>query len=232
MIEHRFSSKIQPEHLERKAVVYLRQSSERQVRENKESQRLQYALADRARDLGFKQVDIIDIDLGASAGLGAARREGFDRLLALVAKGEVGIVLSREVSRLSRTDKDWCRLLEVCQLFGTLIGDCEQIYDLSLMDDQLILGIKGTMSVVELNVLRMRLLAGMEEKARRGEMIRLLPPGYVCTGDGKVLKDPDKRVRKAIALIFSKFNEIGSIRQTFLWFQNEGMELPVNKSHG
>jgi DNA invertase Pin-like site-specific DNA recombinase len=146
MTESKLSSKIQAEHLERKALVYLRQSSERQVRENKESQRLQYALVDRARDLGFKQVEAIETDLGASAGLAAPKREGFDRLIASVAKGEVGIVLSREVSRLSRTDKDWCRLLEVCQLFGTLIGDCEQIYDLSLMDDQLILGIKGTMS--------------------------------------------------------------------------------------
>ena len=232
MTESKLSSKIQAEHLERKAVVYLRQSSERQVRENKESQRLQYALVDRARDLGFKQVEAIDTDLGASAGVAAAKREGFDRLIASVAKGEVGIVLSREVSRLSRTDKDWCRLLEVCQLFGTLIGDCEQIYDINLMDDQLILGIKGTMSVVELKVLRMRLLAGMEEKARRGEMIRLLPPGYVCDTEGRVVKDPDRRIREAISMIFSKFTEIGTMRQTFLWFQNEGMELPVNKSRG
>ena len=220
MTESKLSSKIQAEHLERKAVVYLRQSSERQVRENKESQRLQYALVDRARDLGFKQVEAIDTDLGASAGVAAAKREGFDRLIASVAKGEVGIVLSREVSRLSRTDKDWCRLLEVCQLFGTLIGDCEQIYDINLMDDQLILGIKGTMSVVELKVLRMRLLAGMEEKARRGEMIRLLPPGYVCDTEGSVVKDPDRRIREAISMIFSKFTEIGTMRQTFLWFQN------------
>ncbi len=226
------NSKVAAQHLARKALVYLRQSSEKQVKENRESQRLQYALVDRARDFGFREVEVIDSDLGLSAGMGAGRREGFDRLIASVAVGEVGMVLSREVSRLSRTDKDWCRLLEVCQLFGTLIADAEQIYDLSLMDDQLILGIKGTLSVVELNVLRMRLLAGMEEKARRGEMIRLLAPGYVCDGTGKVVKDPDRRVQEAMDMVFRKFGEIGSVRQTFLWFHTQGVELPVNKSLG
>lgn len=166
------NSKIGREHLKRKAIVYLRQSSEKQVRQNTESQRLQYALVERAKQLGWRQIEVIDADLGSSAGLGAARREGFDRIIALVAKTEVGIVFSREASRLSRTDKDWCRLLEVCQIFGSLIGDAEQIYDLSLIDDQLILGIKGTMSVVELKVLQMRLIAGMEAKARRGELLR------------------------------------------------------------
>jgi DNA invertase Pin-like site-specific DNA recombinase len=176
MAIHQKNSKIDDHHLERKAIIYLRQSSERQVRHNVESQRLQYAMANQARDLGWCNVEVIDTDLGSSAGIGAAARDGFDRLIASVAKGEVGIVMSREVSRLSRTDKDWCRLMEVCQIFGTLIGDAEQIYDLNLLDDQLILGIKGTMSVVELKVIRMRLLAGMEEKARRGELMRLLPP--------------------------------------------------------
>ncbi len=232
MTNHQHRSKISSDHLDRKAIVYLRQSTEKQVKENLESQRLQYALADRARDLGFKLVEVIDIDLGSSAGLGAARREGFDSLIASVAVGEVGIVLSREAARLSRTDKDWCRLLEVCQVFGTLIGDAENIYDLNLMDDQLILGIKGTMSVVELNILRMRLLAGMEEKARRGEFARTLPPGYIYDGGGKVVKDPDKRIREAMESVFRKFHEIRSIRQTFLWFRNEGLELPVNKSYG
>jgi DNA invertase Pin-like site-specific DNA recombinase len=232
MTNHQYRSKINSGHLDRKAIVYLRQSTEKQVKENQESQRLQYALTDRARDLGFKRVEVIDIDLGSSASLGAARREGFDRLIASVAVGEVGIVLSREAARLSRTDKDWCRLLEVCQVFGTLIGDAENIYDLSLMDDQLVLGIKGTMSVVELNILRMRLLAGMEEKARRGEFARTLPPGYIYDGGGKVVKDPDKRVREAMEMVFRKFREIRSIRQTFMWFRSEGLELPVNKSYG
>src|ERR1700680_14231 len=136
MTEGLYSAKIKPEHLARKAIVYLRQSSERQVRQNKESQQLQYAMAERVRALGWKQVEIINSDLGSSAGIAAARREGFERVLSSVALGEVGIVGSREVSRLSRTDKDWCRLLEVCQIFGTLIADEQQVYDLNYLDDQ------------------------------------------------------------------------------------------------
>lgn len=221
--------KLTPERLERKAIVYLRQSSERQVQQNLESQRLQYALVDRARALGWTQVEVIDSDLGWSAAMGAAPREGFARLLASVALGEVGLVLSREVSRLSRTDKDWCHLLEVCQLFDTLIGDAEQVYDVSLIDDQLVLGIKGTLSVVELKVLKLRLLQGMEAKARRGELIRILPPGYVTDGTGKMVKDPNVRVQEAMGLIFRTFRETWSIRQTFKWFHAQGIELPVNR---
>ena len=129
--------KITPLHLQRKAVVYLRQSSERQVQHHTESQRLQYDLAARARALGFQQVDVIDTDLGRSAAIGAARREGFERLIAAVAVGEVGLVLSLEASRLSRTDQDWCRLLELCPLFDTLIADADTVYDVSTLDDQL-----------------------------------------------------------------------------------------------
>jgi DNA invertase Pin-like site-specific DNA recombinase len=143
MTELVYSPKIRPEHLARRAIVYLRQSSEKQVRQNLESQRLQYEVADRIRALGWKQVEIIDSDLGSSASMASARREGFERVLSAVALGEVGIVGSREASRLSRTDKDWCRLLEVCQIFGTLIADEQQIYDLNYLDDQLVLGIKG-----------------------------------------------------------------------------------------
>jgi len=149
--------------------VYLRQSSPKQVHENLQSQRLQYALRDRAATLGFREIEIIDDDLGSSAGLGARVREGFTQLLGSVALGEVGMVLSIEVARLSRTDKDWCHLLELCQVFGTLIADADHIYDLATMDDQLVLGIKGTLSVVELKVLKSRLLrgTGREGKARR-----------------------------------------------------------------
>src|SRR5437899_12120279 len=150
MTEFVHNPKIKPEHLARKAIVYLRQSSDKQVRLNKESQHLQYGLAERVRALGWREVEIIDNDLGASAAIGSTRREGFERVLSSVALGEVGIVASREVSRLSRTDKDWCRLVEVCQIFGTLIGDEQQVYDLNYLDDQLVLGIKGTLSVVEI----------------------------------------------------------------------------------
>ena len=224
--------KITPDHLARKAMVYLRQSSLQQVKRNQQSQRLQYALVDRAKDLGFSQIEVVDGDLGVSAAPGAQPREGFKQLLASVAMGEVGIVLSRELSRLSRTDKDWCHLLELCQLFHTLIADADHLYDLNLLDDQLILGIKGTLSVVELKVLKLRLLQGMEEKARRGELIRLLAPGYVCDMAGKIVKDPNLRVQEVIELVFKKFKELGSIRQTYRWFHEEKIELPVNKAVG
>ena len=164
MTELLYSPKIKPEHLARKAIVYLRQSSEKQVRENKESLRLQLDLAVRMRALGWKEVEIVGSDLGSSAAIASARREGFERVLSSVALGGVGVVGSREVSRLSRTDKDWCRLLEVCQIFGTLIADEQQVYDLNYLDDQLVLGIKGTLRVVELKVLRQRLQAGQDPR--------------------------------------------------------------------
>jgi DNA invertase Pin-like site-specific DNA recombinase len=218
--------------LARKAIVYLRQSSERQVRQNLESQRLQYELAERIRGLGWQEIEVINNDLGCSAAMGAASREGFERVLSSVALGEVGIVASREVSRLSRTDKDWCRLVEVCQIFGTLIGDEQQVYDLTYMDDQLVLGIKGTLSVVELKVLRQRLQAGQESKARRGELFKRLPVGFVRDGTGKVVLHPDRRVGEAIRLIFVKFRELWSVRQTFQWFRDHDVELPANPIRG
>lgn len=232
MNELLYSPKIKPEHLARKAIVYLRQSSERQVRQNLESQRLQYELAERIRGLGWQEIEVINNDLGCSAAMGAASREGFERVLSSVALGEVGIVASREVSRLSRTDKDWCRLVEVCQIFGTLIGDEQQVYDLTYMDDQLVLGIKGTLSVVELKVLRQRLQAGQESKARRGELFKRLPVGFVRDGTGKVVLHPDRRVGEAIRLIFVKFRELWSVRQTFQWFRDHDVELPANPIRG
>ena len=227
-----YSPKITPEHLARKAIVYLRQSTEKQVRQNLDSQRLQYDLGERMRALGWSQVEIIGHDLGASAAIASARREGFERVLSSVALGEVGIVVSREVSRLSRTDKDWCRLVEVCQIFGTLIGDEQQVYDLNYLDDQLVLGIKGTLSVIELKVLRQRLQAGQESKARRGELFKRLPVGYALDGLGHVVLHPDQRLRDAIHLVFAKFRELWSVRQTFQWFRDHDVELPVNPIRG
>ncbi len=225
--------KVQPQHLARKAVVYLRQSTSQQVARNQESQKLQYAMIDRARKLGWQTIDVVDTDLGSSAAVGSARREGFERVMASVALGEVGIVLSREVSRLSRTDRDWCRLLEVCQVFDTLIGDEDHIYELGNLDDQLVLGIKGTLSVVELKILRMRMLQGQEEKARRGELLKRLPVGYQKGGaSGKVTLDPDRRIREAISLIFKKFREVRTARQTFRWFRDHDIELPANEAQG
>jgi DNA invertase Pin-like site-specific DNA recombinase len=222
--------KITAEHRSRRAIVYLRQSSEGQVRNNTESQRLQYAMAQQARDLGFGEVDVIDVDLGASAAVAAKRREGFERMLAAVALKEVGLILSRELSRLLRTDKDFCQLLELCQLFGTLVGDEHTVYDLSHMDDQLVLGIKATMSVAELNVLRTRLAAGKENKAKRGEIYPRLPPGYVRDESSHFVKDPNLRVQEAIQLVFTKFRETWSIRQTFKWFRDNEVELPVSQA--
>src|SRR5437868_11975056 len=232
MTEVLYNPKIKPEHLARKAIVYLRQSSEKQVRQNKESQLLQYAVAERVRALGWKQVEIINNDLGSSAGVASAQREGFERVLSLVALGEVGIVGSREVSRLSRTDRDWCRLLEVCQIFGTLIADEQQVYDLNYLDDQLVLGIKGTLSVVELKVIRQRLLAGQESKARRGELFKRLPIGYARDPVRKIVFHPDRRICEAIQLVFAKFRELWSVRQTFQWFRDHDVELPANPIQG
>ena len=232
MNELLYSPKIKPEHLVRKAIVYLRQSSEKQVRQNIESQRLQYELAERVRSLGWREIEIINSDLGSSAAMGSASREGFERVLTSVALGEVGIIVSREFSRLSRTDKDWCRLFEVCQIFGTLIGDEQQVYDLTYLDDQLVLGIKGTLSVVELKVLRQRLQAGQDSKAHRGELFKRLPVGYARDGTGKVMLHPDRRVCEAVQLVFTKFRELWSVRQTFLWFRDHDMELPANPIRG
>jgi DNA invertase Pin-like site-specific DNA recombinase len=225
-------SHITTAHLGRKAIVYVRQSSERQVLHNKESQRLQYALKDKALAFGFGNVEIIDEDLGLSAASGAERRPGFERLLNAVINGEVGIIFSREVSRLSRSNKDWCHLFEACGLYYTLIADEEHIYDPNNMDDQLVLGIKATLSVVELKILHMRLVAGTEHKAKRGELKRLLPPGYIWDAADKLVKDPNMRIQECINLVFTKFNEIRSVRQTFLWFNNNNVELPVNRVSG
>ena len=180
-------------------------------------------------------MEVIDSDLGMSAGSGAQAREGFKQVLTSIAMGEVGIVLSRELSRLSRlsrTDKDWCQLIELCQIFNTLIADAENIYDLNRLDDQLVLGIKGTLSVVELKTLKFRLQQGREAKAKRGELGRCLAPGYITDPLGKIVKDPNLRVQETMALVFKQFHAHGSIRQTHRWFHEERIELPVNKAIG
>ena len=226
------ASKITSRHLVRKAVVYLRQSSISQVKHNTESQRLQYALKDTAKAYGFAEIEVIDADLGSSAASGAQVREGFKQLLASVALGEVGIVLSREPSRLSRTDKDWCHLMELCRVLDTLIGDADTIYDLNRLDDQRVLGIKGTLSVIELGTLKLRMQQGREAKAKRGALGRALAPGYVMDANKCIVKDPNLRVQDAMAKVFSRFDVLGSVRQTYRWFHEERIELPVNKVIG
>ena len=164
--------------------------------------------------------------------MAAKRRAGFEQLLGAVALGEVGLILSRELSRLLRTDKDFCQLVELCQLFDTLLGDEQTIYDVSRLDDQLVLGIKATMSVVELKVLRMRLLEGKEHKARRGALYPQLPPSYVWAAPGQVVKDPNLRMQEAIHRIFATFRETRSVRQTFKWFHDHEVDVPVTQPRG
>ena len=188
-------------------------------------------MADRARALGFAQVDIIDTDLGRSAAIGAVRREGFARFMAAVAVGEVGLGLSLEASRLSRTDQDWCRFLALCQLFDTLSADADSVYDVHACDAQLVLGIKGALSVAELNMVHQRMQQGTEAQARRGALVRLLPPGYIRDARGQIVTDPDQRVQQALQQVFRIFRHKRSIRQTVPWFHCRGLELPVHKHH-
>jgi DNA invertase Pin-like site-specific DNA recombinase len=224
--------KMTTDHLAKKAMGYVRPASPKQVLPHQESQRLHYALVERARSLGWHPIEVIDDDLGHSASDGT-RRIGFKKLLATVALGDVGMILSTEASRLSRTDRDWCHLLEICQVCGTLIGDAEHIYDVNVTDDQLILGIKGTLSVMELRVLTSRLFQGQEHKAKRGELYNLVAPGSICADGTSLVKEPKVRVQETIALVLRKFRALWSVRQVFPWWHEEGMELPVHKSvHG
>lgn len=218
-------TKITPEHLTRGAIVYVRQSSPHQVANNLESQRRQYGLVERGRQLGWRDVQVIDDDLGRS-GDGIAR-PGFEKLLARICEARVGAVLSLEASRLARNGRDWHTLLEFCGLVGTLIIDEEGIYDPRLPNDRLLLGMKGTMSEMELSVIRQRSAEAKKQKARRGELFMIVAVGYLKTDNDRIEKDPDRRVRDAIALVFHKFAEMQSVRQVTLWIRQEQIMLPV-----
>jgi DNA invertase Pin-like site-specific DNA recombinase len=218
-------SKITTDHLRRNAVVYVRQSSASQVEHNRESTQRQYRLADRAVELGWprEQVKVVDEDLGVS-GSGLTDRSGFARMTAEVALGHVGLVLGLEVSRLARNNADGYRLLDLCGVTDTLIGDADGIYHPSLFNDRLVLGLKGTMSEAELHILRARLLGGIRNKAARGELHRGLPVGLVRgEADGEVLLHPDESVLAAIRAVFERFAEMGSARRVWLWFRSEGL---------
>ena len=218
-------AKITPKHLTRSAYVYIRQSTLSQVQEHLESQRRQYELADRARSLGWSRVEVVDEDLGRS-GSGRVVRPGFERLVSAVCLEEVGGVFALEASRLARNNRDWYQLIDMCGLTSTLIIDAEGVYDPHHLNDRLLLGLKGTMSEWELGVMRQRSLVALREKAERGELYSTLPVGFLRTRDDRCELDPDLRIRKSIALVFEKFEELGSIRQVLLWFRQEGVELP------
>lgn len=218
--------KVKSSHLKREAYLYVRQSTLRQVFENTESTKCQYALRDRALALGWAidQVVVIDSDQGQSGA--ASDREGFQKLVADVGIGRVGIVLGLEVSRLARSSVDWCRLLEICALSDTLILDEDGIYHPGDFNDRLLLGLKGTMSEAELHVLKARLRGGQLSKARRGELKIRLPIGFVYDHDDKVVLDPDIQIQSAVRAFFETFKRTGSAYLTVREFLEKGLMFP------
>jgi len=218
-------TKITSEHLARSAYVYIRQSTADQLVHNHESRRRQYGLVDRARQLGWTTVEVIDDDLGRSGS--GITRPGFERLLAAICEGRVGAVLAIEASRLARNGRDWHTLIEFCGLVGTIIVDEDGIYDPRHSNDRLLLGMKGTMSELELSLFRQRSQEALKQKARRGALILGVAAGYVKVGRDRIEKNPDQRVQDALKLVFSKFAEFQSARQVHIWLRDEGIELPV-----
>ncbi len=220
------SEKIQPIHTEREACVYVRQSSMVQVRYHLEGQRRQYDLRERAQSLGFRRVVVIDEDLGRT-GTGTVERPGFGRLLDAVCSGRVGAVLALEASRLARNNRDWHHLIDLCAMAGTLVIDHDGVYDPCLLNDRLLLGLKGTMSEFEISLLRQRAMEAHRQKVRRGLVLTQVPVGYIRTEDEGIEKTPDRQIQEAIAGIFGKFRELGSVRQVLLWYREEKLPIPV-----
>ena len=225
--------KITTIHLERRAIIYIRQSSPKQVRQNLESQLNQRALVDRAQALGWhpERIEMLDADLGQSAA-STEGRDDFKILAAEVALGHVGIIFGWEVSRLARNNADWYQLLDLAALFGTLIADIEGVYDPRLYNDRLLLGLKGTMSEAELHMLHQRLNAGRLSKVMRGEYVQHLPTGLIRLPDKSVVKDPDDQVRHVIELILAKFEELGSCQKVLRFCKHNAILLPRHQTSG
>jgi DNA invertase Pin-like site-specific DNA recombinase len=218
-------NKITPEHLAREAYVYIRQSTADQLLNNPESRRRQYAVVARARALGWENAIVIDDDLGRSGD--AQVRPGFERLLAAICAGTAGAVLATEASRLARNGRDWHTPLEFCAFVNSLIIDEDGIHDPRLVNDRLLLGLKGTFSELELSILRQRSQEALRLKAARGELYTTVAIGYRRSADDRLEQDPERRIREALSLVFRKFSEIGSVRQLALWLRQEGIDLPI-----
>lgn len=218
------NDKIGERHLSRNVLVYVRQSSNHQLLHNEESRRLQYAMQERVRMLGWSKVEVIDEDLGRTAS-GAIERSGFQKLVAGVCLGSVGAVAARELSRFARNSRDWQQLMEVCRVVDTLLIDQEAVYDTRSSNDRLLLGLKGSMNEYELDLLRLRAVEARHEKAARGEYFAKLPAGFVLR-DERLELDPDARIQQSIKLVFEKALELGSARQVFEWLLENNLELP------
>jgi DNA invertase Pin-like site-specific DNA recombinase len=225
--------RIAPRHLERSAIVYVRQSDPQQVREHTESTRLQRGLREKAISLGWSNPQLIEDDQGITAS-GFADRPGFQWLLTQITLRKAGIILCIEASRLSRNSRDWAHLFEMCGYFDTLVADLQQVYDVSIPNDRLVLQIKGTVAELELSNMKTRLRAGIEAKAARGELKVLLPPGYVYDASDQLVIDPDQRVQQAIRWMFEKFGRSTSIRQLAMSYRDARTLFPVKKpgKHG
>ena len=222
------NDKIKAEHLGRVACIYVRQSTSGQVIHNRESQRLQYGLVERAKELGWSEgsIKVIDSDLGTTAS-GSVVRCGFQELLSGVCEGNIGAIFSIEVSRLARNGREWHTLLEICGIMRTVLVDHGCIYDLSSCNDRLLLGLKGEMSTMELSLLRERSQAAIQQKAKRGELYLTIPAAYVKTNDNQLRKNPDKRIQEVIELVFRKFRQYGTMTQVYKWFLANTIEIPV-----
>ena len=216
--------------MQRKAYLYIRQSSPQQVRENQESTRRQYALQQRAIELGWLsgRIVVIDDDQGLTGAIMNSRK-GFQRLVAEVGLGNVGIVMGLEVSRLARNNADWHRLLEICGLTKTLILDEDGLYDPCSINDRILLGLKGTMSELEHHLIRARMQGGFLNKVQRGELYISLPVGFAFDSEGKAVLDPDKQVQQSIRLLFQTYRRVGSARGVAVYFQQQDLLFPCRR---